>query len=60
MRCCDPGRGHTLVEFAMQSVPPAVTREPVITSQNVVPLAVVVSLAGLAAYSIKKTGAPKR
>ena len=63
MRCCDPGRGHTLMEFAMQSVSPAVTLEPVINSKNVVSLTVVVggtlcfmSLAALTAYSINKTG----
>jgi hypothetical protein len=45
----------------MQSVSPAVTPEPVITSQNVVHLAKVVvggvcvmSLLGVTAYSIKK------
>jgi hypothetical protein len=47
----------------MQSVSPAVMPEPVITSQNVVPLAKVVvgglcvmSLLGVTAYSINKTG----
>lgn len=47
----------------MQSVSSAVTREPVITSNNVVRLTAVVScslcfvtLAGVTVYAIKKTG----
>lgn len=60
MRCCDPGRSHTFMEPIMQSLSPVTAHQQVITSENVVPLVLGVTITlcatGLITYAVKKTG----